>query len=125
MASSPHRLFWLFFIGLFLYRLLVIISGDVPVDVEEAYYLSWTANLDWGYYSKPPLLPFILAWASGRRYWLFVGALTGGAVGLGRVIQGAHFFSDVLFGYFVVLFSALICARLILGRWSISKATAT
>jgi len=64
LASSPHRLFWLFFIGLFLYRLLVIIYGDVPVDVEEAYYLSWTANLDWGYYSKPPLLPFVLAWAT-------------------------------------------------------------
>jgi len=63
------------------------------------------------------------AWASGRRYWLVVGALTGCAVGLGRVIQGAHFFSDVLFGYFIVLFSALICARLILGRWVIQDRT--
>jgi len=62
------------------------------------------------------------AWATGRGYWLFIGAMVGGAVGLGRVIQGAHFTSDVLFGYFVVLFSAILCARLILGRWSFSKA---
>jgi len=42
------------------HRLLVIFYGSVPIDLEEAYYSSWRDTLDWGYYSKPPLLPYSL-----------------------------------------------------------------
>lgn len=59
------------------------------------------------------------AWVFGSRRWLYYGALIGLAVGLGRVMQGAHFLSDVLFGYAVVYVSALLCARCLLGRWSV------
>ncbi len=48
-----------------LYRLGVILWGDIPVDVEEAYYLSWARHLDWGYFSKPPLLTAVLAAVTG------------------------------------------------------------
>lgn len=44
-----------------LYRLLVIALGDIPLDAEEAYYFSWAAHLEAGYYSKPPLLTWMLA----------------------------------------------------------------
>ena len=44
-----------------LYRLMVLAWGDIPLDVEEAYYLSWTSHLEAGYYSKPPLLSWVLA----------------------------------------------------------------
>ncbi len=57
------------------------------------------------------------AWALGDRRWLWWGGLIGGLVGLGRVIQGAHFLSDVIFGYPVVLVTALVLARLLLGNW--------
>lgn len=44
-----------------LYRLAVIAFGDIPLDVEEAYYYSWTTHLEAGYFSKPPLLAWVLA----------------------------------------------------------------
>ena len=44
-----------------LYRLAVIAFGDIPLDVEEAYYYSWSHHLEAGYFSKPPLLAWVLA----------------------------------------------------------------
>ena len=61
------------------------------------------------------------AWVLGDRRWLYYGAAIGLAVGLGRVAQGAHFLSDVLFGYPVVYLSALLCARWLLGRWTVER----
>ena len=55
------RLAWWGIWLLALYRLLVIALGDIPLDVEEAYYYSWTAHLEAGFYSKPPLLSWLLA----------------------------------------------------------------
>jgi len=59
------------------------------------------------------------AWVLRDRRWLYWGALIGLLVGLGRVMQGAHFLSDVLFGYPVVYVTALLLARAVLGRWQI------
>ena len=58
---SWARIAWWGVWGLALYRLLVIAYGDIPLDVEEAYYYSWTGHLDAGYFSKPPLLAWTLA----------------------------------------------------------------
>jgi lipid A 4'-phosphatase len=52
-----------------------------------------------------------LGWVFGRREWLVAGILLGAMVGLGRMLQGAHFLSDVLFSFWVVYFSALLLAR--------------
>ena len=62
-----RRVAWWGVWAIALYRLAVIAWGDVPVDVEEAYYLSWARHLDFGYYSKPPLLTAVLALVTG---WL-------------------------------------------------------
>jgi lipid A 4'-phosphatase len=59
------------------------------------------------------------AWVLRDRRWLYWGAAIGLLVGLGRVMQGAHFLSDVLFGYPVVYLTALLLARPLLGRWRI------
>jgi lipid A 4'-phosphatase len=37
-----------------------------------------------------------------RRRWLLIGLLTGGIVGLGRMMQGGHFLSDVIFAFYAV-----------------------
>lgn len=47
-----------------------------------------------------------------RRRWLLIGMVTGGAVGLGRILQGGHFFSDVLFAFFFVWLSCEIVSWL-------------
>lgn len=47
--------------GLFVFRL--IYAAIVPVDLvhDEAYYWDWSRQLDWGYYSKPPMVAWLIA----------------------------------------------------------------
>jgi lipid A 4'-phosphatase len=60
--------------------------------------------------------PLALAWVFGLRRWLLVGVLLGGVVGAGRMMQGGHFFSDVIFAGWTVYGTALLCAWWLLGR---------
>lgn len=67
--------------------------------------------------------PLALAWVMRRqrRLWVAVGLVSGGMVGLGRILQGGHFLSDVLVSAAVVW---LVCA--VLARWLLPPAqTAT
>ncbi len=57
-----------------------------------------------------------LAWVFARRPWLWLGIGIGALVGLGRMIQGAHFLSDVIFSFWVVYFTALLLSRWLYGR---------
>jgi lipid A 4'-phosphatase len=57
-----------------------------------------------------------LAWVLANRRWLYYGIGIGAIVGLGRIVQGGHFLSDVIFSYFAVYLATLLCARWILGR---------
>jgi 4-amino-4-deoxy-L-arabinose transferase-like glycosyltransferase len=46
------------------------IAGSLPLDIsgDEAYYWEWGRHLDWGYFSKPPGIGWIMAlvgWAGG------------------------------------------------------------
>jgi lipid A 4'-phosphatase len=50
-------------------------------------------------------LAFMLGKA--RREWLFAGILCGALVGLGRMMQGRHFLSDIVFCGFLVWYSVL------------------
>ncbi len=47
--------------GLFVFRL--IYAAVVPIDLvhDEAYYWDWSRQLDWGYYSKPPMVAWLIA----------------------------------------------------------------
>jgi 4-amino-4-deoxy-L-arabinose transferase-like glycosyltransferase len=41
---------------------MVVLSGEYyPLHGDEAQYWLWSKSLDWGYYSKPPLLSWIIA----------------------------------------------------------------
>ncbi len=51
-----------------------------------------------------------LAWVLKRRYWLLVGLVLGSFVGLGRILQGNHFLSDIVFSFWTVYFSACVIA---------------
>jgi hypothetical protein len=44
-----------------LYHVAVLAHLDLDLDVDEAYYWGWAQALDWGYYSKPPLIAGLLA----------------------------------------------------------------
>lgn len=49
--------FWLLRLGL----LAWIHAGDISLHVDEAQYWDWSRNLQWGYYSKPPMIAALIA----------------------------------------------------------------
>lgn len=51
----------------FVYRLIFVLTHDYDLFVDEAQYWLWSKELAWGYYSKPPLV----AWLIGVSTWLF------------------------------------------------------
>ena len=58
---------WMAPLGLFMSCLLLLavwryqLTSSLPLSVDEAYYVAWSKSLDWGYWTKPPLI----AWAIG------------------------------------------------------------
>jgi lipid A 4'-phosphatase len=65
--------------------------------------------------------PMALAWVyrRQRRFWTWAGLATGSVVGLGRMMQGGHFLSDVLISAAVVWLVCECLARLMLKRESV------
>ena len=55
-------------------------------------------------------------WPRQRRWWLIAGCTTGALVGLARIAQGGHFFSDVLGALVVVWLTNALLHRWMLGR---------
>lgn len=47
--------------ALTLYRYWVLSGHGFPLYVDEAYYWTWAQMLDWGYFSKPPMIAGIIA----------------------------------------------------------------
>ncbi|MEF3193895.1 MAG: glycosyltransferase family 39 protein [Halothiobacillaceae bacterium] len=51
--------------GLTAYRAAVLASSGLGLYVDEAYYWGWAQHLDWGYYSKPPMIAVLIALTTG------------------------------------------------------------
>jgi 4-amino-4-deoxy-L-arabinose transferase-like glycosyltransferase len=47
--------------ALTLLRLAFLLVSPLELDVEEAQYWSWAQTPDWGYFSKPPLIAWLIA----------------------------------------------------------------
>ena len=63
--SRPYFLWLLLAIAALTALRLGILSGsNLGLHGDEAQYWSWSRNLEWGYYTKPPLIAFIIAGAS-------------------------------------------------------------
>lgn len=43
------------------YRFIVLITANVDLYMDEAYYWYWSQDLDFGYYSKPPMIAWVIA----------------------------------------------------------------
>lgn len=43
-----------------LYRLLVIQHSGLSLDYDEAYYFGWARSFEFGYYSKPPMIAWLI-----------------------------------------------------------------
>ncbi len=60
--------------GLFVFRFLYLFPFTDQFDLagDEAYYWDWGRRPDWGYYSKPPMIGWLMGlvgWLSGNSEW--------------------------------------------------------
>jgi len=62
-----------------------------------------------------------LAWVFNDRRWLWFGITVGALVGLGRILQGSHYLSDVIFSFWVLYATSAVLARWMLGIRSIRQ----
>ncbi len=57
LTSKEGFFLWLYSMFLVLY----LSELGLPLSYDEAYYWDWSRNLDFGYYSKPPMVAWIIA----------------------------------------------------------------
>jgi 4-amino-4-deoxy-L-arabinose transferase-like glycosyltransferase len=63
MKTEEKKYVWTLIglLGIFwLYRLFVLFNAPYDLYFDEAYYYNWAQNPDWGYYSKPPMLGWLI-----------------------------------------------------------------
>lgn len=60
---------------------------------------------------------------SGRKKWLIISVsiALGTLVGLGRIMQGGHFLSDIVFSFYAIMFTALALYYFMFGRGVLPK----
>lgn len=66
-ATFNHyaRLALLFGLALLSYRLLALYFEAPGLFFDEAYYYGWAQTPDWGYFSKPPMVAWLIALSTG------------------------------------------------------------
>ncbi len=80
----------LFILTLTLFRVFLLFTNGLPLYADEAQYWIWSQHLEFGYYSKPPMIAAIIAAST----WL-----------LGDGVAGIRFLSPIIhmFTSFVIL----------------------
>ncbi|MEW6238051.1 MAG: glycosyltransferase family 39 protein [Candidatus Omnitrophota bacterium] len=81
--SKLRRGFWILFWAGLAARLLYVTAGFIELSPDEAYYWQWSRRLDWSYYSKGPLVAFLI------RLGTLIGGDTAFGVRLPTVILSA------------------------------------
>ena len=81
MFNQRTAVFWAFSFILLLTALRILALAITPTDlfVDEAQYWFWGQNLDFGYYSKPPLIAWLIRFVtdlanSSDAFWVRVPA---------------------------------------------------
>jgi len=93
-----HRAIWIiFFLALFRVCYALLVPFDLVHD--EAYYWDWSRQLDWGYYSKPPMVAWLIALSTslGGSSELFVrlpAVFLGTGVLVWMYLLTAHFYGQ-------------------------------
>ncbi|WP_024790861.1 MULTISPECIES: glycosyltransferase family 39 protein [unclassified Lebetimonas] len=64
MTKYNFKNFLLFALLITLYRLFVLYHVNIDLHVDEAYYWGWSKHLSFGYYSKPPMIAWVIHLAS-------------------------------------------------------------
>lgn len=110
LESDWTRLFWILLATVVVLRLgfTLFFVSETDLAGDEAYYWDWGRQLDWGYYSKPPLIGWLMGlvgWISGNSE---LGIrLTSLALGTGTLIA-IQKLSVVMFGPRVAFLAVLL-----------------
>jgi lipid A 4'-phosphatase len=86
-------------------------GGHAPFT--PAFVYSGACNKNCSFVSGHAAIGFFavsLYWLQRRRRWIIIGIAMGATVGLGRIIQGGHYFSDVVFAGWTVWYCSSVCA---------------
>jgi len=54
-----------------------------------------------------------------RRRWLLIGVVAGAVIGMGRIMQGGHFLSDIIFAFYAVWVPCELVAQV--DRWRLTR----
>jgi hypothetical protein len=93
--------------ALFLWRVCYLAIFPLDLCPDEAYYWDWSRQLDWGYYSKPPMIAWIIALATrlggNSEFVIRLPAACLGTLGLWPVYQLGRRLFDARVGFWSVL----------------------
>ncbi|WP_038162961.1 glycosyltransferase family 39 protein [Verrucomicrobium sp. BvORR106] len=112
---------WHLLLGLLLLRLLFLPFFCSLYDLagDESYYWEWGRRPDWGYYSKPPLIGWLMGvvgWASGNQEWgVRLAALMVGTGSLTLLYQLGKRMFNAETGLLVLALAALTPANVALN----------
>ena len=59
------RSFWFWLAAIVLIRIIALVFADGDLGPDEAQYWTWAQHLDFGYFSKPPMIAWIIAATTG------------------------------------------------------------
>jgi 4-amino-4-deoxy-L-arabinose transferase-like glycosyltransferase len=104
-------LFWL--LALTAFHLWLIGSGRWPLAADEAHYWEWSRRLDWSYYSKGPMVAYLIALSTrlggDTEFWVRLPAvlLGTGTAAIGSLLASLIFQSERAGFLSVVLLSLM------------------
>lgn len=64
-SLSPVQWGWIVIFGLTGLRLLALALTELQLYPDESQYWIWSQSFDWGYFSKPPLIAWVIAASTG------------------------------------------------------------
>lgn len=135
--SDPWRKRFLLLVGgLFLFRLLYAASGLNEIAADEAYYWVWSKHPDWSYFSKGPLVAYLIglstALGGDTTFFVRLPAVLGGTLTLvfaGRLARAlfsswrAAFWTVVLLASVPILVVGALMMTIdnpVLGCWTVA-----
>ncbi|GAB5045939.1 glycosyltransferase family 39 protein [Thermodesulfovibrio sp. TK110] len=66
-VNNLKRFFYFFLLIFSLFRIYFILHGPLDISPDEAHYWEWSRRLDLSYYSKGPMIAYLIAFST----WLF------------------------------------------------------
>lgn len=111
--SSPRAAAATLVAGLALLHLWMIGSGHWPLSADEAHYWEWSRRLDWSYYSKGPVVAYLIAASTAlggsTPFWVRLPAvLLGTGLAWLGYLQASQMFRSPRAGFTTVLLLSVL-----------------